>query len=152
VSASAIPGGEVLIADTSVWRRADRLPEGLREDWERAVQNNDIASSPVVLCELLYRSKDNAAYFRRWLTAFQALSRYLIPDRRVWALAVEAYTELRDRSELAGASLTDVVLAATATRHNGLPVLHYDRDFERLAELSCMDFEPRQILPPSDLS
>jgi predicted nucleic acid-binding protein len=140
-------GGDVLLADTSVWRRADRLPADKKDEWDRALANNQIASSPVVLFELLYRSKDNREYFRRWREAFEALYRYLIPDRQVWALATDAYVELQQRGQLAGTSLTDIVLAATATRHT-LPLLHYNHDYNRLAALSCMDFEARPILPP----
>jgi predicted nucleic acid-binding protein len=147
VNASAPFGGDVLIADTSVWRRADRLPEEKKREWLTAIDNNQIASLPLVLFELLYRSRNNPGYFHRWRQDFEALSRYLIPDGRVWAIAVQAYDELRAASQLEGTSLTDVVVAASATRHT-LPVLHYDKDFPRLAELECMDFEPRQILPP----
>jgi predicted nucleic acid-binding protein len=140
-------GGDVLLADTSVWRRADRLPGDTKNEWDRALVNNQIASSPVVLFELLYRSRNNREYFHRWRVAFEGLYRYLIPDRQVWAIAREAYVELQDGSQLEGTSLTDIVFAATATRHT-IPVLHYDRDFNRLATLECMDFEARQILPP----
>lgn len=146
MSAAAPFGGDVLIADTSVWRRADRLPDGLKDDWQRAVANNQIASSPVVLIELLYRSRHSSPHFQRWRQTFAALSRYFVPDRRIWQIVVEAYTELATASELEGMSLTDAVLAATATHHQ-YPVLHLDQDYERLAALDCMDFEPRRILP-----
>lgn len=139
-------GGDVLIADTSVWRRADRLPDDVKDEWERAVTNNQIASSPVVFVELLYRSRNSPSHFQRWRETFGALSRYLVPDLRIWQIVVEAYAELAAASELEGMSLTDAVLAATATHHH-YPVLHLDQDYDRLAALDCMDFQPRRILP-----
>jgi predicted nucleic acid-binding protein len=147
VSTSPPFGGDVLLADTSVWRRADRLPDNVKDEWLRAVAGNQIASSPVVLVELLYRSKDSSEHFTRWRKTFAGLSRYLVPDRHVWDLVLDAYVELQATRQLAGISLTDAIVAATATRHS-LPVLHYDRDYERIAALNCMDFVPRRILPP----
>lgn len=96
--------------------------------------------------ELLYRSRNSPSHFRRWRETFGALSRYLVPDRRIWQLVVEAYGELAAASALEGMGLTDAVLAATATHHQH-PVLHLDRDYDRLAALDCMDFQPRRIVP-----
>jgi predicted nucleic acid-binding protein len=144
-----VPFGGVVLADTSVWRRADKLDGSKRSEWVQAVAQNQVASSPVILFELLYRSRHNADYFNRWRKAFAGLSRYLLPDRHVWGTAQAAYVELQDKSELDGMSLTDVVVAATATRHT-IPVLHVDKDYDRLAELDCMNFEPKRLLPKGD--
>jgi predicted nucleic acid-binding protein len=148
--APALPfGGDVVLADTSVWRRADKLDKPKQDEWVQAVAQNQVAASPVVLFELLYRSKNNPTYFHAWRKAFAALSRYLLPDRHVWTTAEDAYVELQAKSELNGMSLTDVVVAATATRHD-LPVLHVDKDYDRLAKLDCMDFEPRRLFPKGE--
>lgn len=142
-------GGDVVLADTSVWRRADRLDKAKQDEWLQAVRQNQVAASPVILFELLHRSRNHPAYFEKWRATFAALSRYLLPDRHVWKTAEAAYVELQAKSELDGTSLTDVVVAATATRHD-IPVLHLDKDYERLAKLKCMDFRPLRLLPKGD--
>lgn len=139
----------MVLADTSVWRRADKLDKAKQQEWVHAVAQNQVAASPVVLFELLYRSRNHPEYFKKWRATFAALSRYLLPDRHVWNTAVAAYVELHAKSELDGMSLTDVVVAATATRHN-IPVLHLDKDYERLAKLTCMNFQPLRLLPKGD--
>lgn len=140
-------GGDVLIADTSVWRRADRLPNEVRQAWLRALDNEQIATTPPIVAELLYRAAEvSPAEFRRWDERLRALRRNLIPDRSIWAIAFDAYRELAEGSQLLGKSLTDTLVAATATWH-GLGVLTYDRDYDQLSALSCMNFDSRWIVP-----
>jgi predicted nucleic acid-binding protein len=150
VSVSAPFGGDVLIADTSVWRWADRFPAALENEWLRAIANQQIATLHVILFELLYRSRNNATYFNDWLQAFSALYRVLVPDRGAWNFALEVYVELQAANALQGKSLTDILVAATAATTN-TPVLHYDRDYAALAALNCLDFEERSVAPPGSL-
>jgi predicted nucleic acid-binding protein len=151
VNVAAPFGGDVLIADTSCWRWADRFPPALRAEWDQAIANQQIATLHVVLFELLYRSRNHAGYFQRWLTAFQALYRVLVPDRGAWNFALEAYVELQQASQLEGKSLVDILIAATAARTN-LPVLHYDRDYPALATLQSLDFNHRPIAASGSLT
>ncbi len=49
--------------------------------------------------------------------------------------AVDIQALLARRSEHRGVSLPDLVIAATAERHD-LAILHYDRDFDRVATVT----------------
>ncbi len=148
MSDSAPFDGDVLLADTSVWRRADRLPPDVALQWERALANNRIATSPVVTFEVLYRAAQiNLATFERWREHLNQMRRVLVPDASVWALAQEAYDELARSSQLMGKSMTDIVVAATATCEP-IPVLHIDKDYEALQALDCLSFEARRLVPP----
>lgn len=140
--------GDVVLADSSAWLRADRLPESLRSEWVDAVAGNRIATSPVIKFELLYaaarRGRDQ---FQAWLASLEGLGRNLIPDRNDWTVASAAYVELEGRGQLAGVSMTDILVAATASR-TSIPVLHVDKDYQRLQALPCMNFDARRLLPP----
>jgi predicted nucleic acid-binding protein len=147
VSAPAPYGGDVVIADTSVWRRADRLPAAVKDEFERALVNQQIATSPVIVCELLYYARRDLARFHQWYERLSAISRNFVPDQPTWSFVTEAYVELAAANQLTGVSLTDIVVAATATRQIAFPVLHLDKDYERLRALSCLSFEARRIVP-----
>ncbi len=140
-------GGDVLLADTSVWRRSDRLPEAVAGRWQFALENNRIALSPVVAFEVLFRAAQvNLETFERWRAHLDRVRRVVIPDASVWATAQQAYDELARRGELAGKSMTDIVVAATATEKT-IPVLHIDKDYEALQALRCLDFDARRLVP-----
>lgn len=55
-----------------------------------------------------------------------------MPDE-VWDRLLEVQRELARRSALRAVTIGDLLVAATAERH-GLTVVHYDRDFELIAE------------------
>lgn len=56
------------------------------------------------------------------------------PDE-VWTRALELQGALSERGLLRAVRFPDLIIAATAERH-GVTVLHYDDDFDRLAEVS----------------
>lgn len=147
MSATAPFGGDVLIADTSVWLRADTFPDPLKDEWARALTNNQIATTPVVVFELFYRARNNREKFQRWREAMDHVRRLLVPDGSVWALMREAYVELIEGSQFGNLPLTDILNAATATQTR-FPILHVDKDYARLAQLSCLNFEERRLPVP----
>jgi predicted nucleic acid-binding protein len=137
----------VLLVDTSVWRHADRLPERLKLEWATALINNRVATSPVVVFELLHAAAHSGRLqFEAWHARVEGLTRNYAPDKRDWDVATRACVELQQRGDLLGVALTDIVVAATASRVN-LPVLHLDGDYDRLELLECMHFEARRIVP-----
>jgi predicted nucleic acid-binding protein len=144
--------GDVLLADTSIWRRADKLPPDIGAQWERALVNNRIATSPLVEFEVLFRAAQvDLDTFENWRERLGRIRRVLVPDASVWSLAQEAYDELARGGQLAGKSMTDIVVAATA-RRVPIPVLHVDKDYPALQSLECLDFEARRLNVPSRLS
>ncbi len=110
-----------------------------------------IATSPAVVFELLYHVRLDRPEFDEWRELLGSIQRYLLPDRSVWALAVEAYTELAHSSQLTGKSMTDILVAATAVRCT-IPVLHIDKDYQHLAGLRCFAglLEVRRLVPAGD--
>lgn len=60
---------------------------------------------------------------------------YPPPLRRQVRRALEVQAMLAERSQHRGASIPDLLIAACAEQ-TGLTVLHYDRDFERIAKLT----------------
>ena len=70
------------------------------------------------------------------------------PDE-VWARALELQRALSERGLLRTVKFPDLIIAATAERH-GVTVLHYDDDFDRLADVSGVRAEwvvPRGSVP-----
>jgi predicted nucleic acid-binding protein len=57
-----------------------------------------------------------------------------MPDE-VWDRALEIQRELSRRGQLRSGKLPDLLVAATAERHD-VTVLHYDGDFDRIADIT----------------
>ena len=57
-----------------------------------------------------------------------------MPDQ-VWDRALEVQQELSRTGRLRSAKIPDLLVAATAERH-GVTVIHYDTDFDRIAEIT----------------
>lgn len=128
MNATAPFGGDVLIADTSVWLRADRFPEPLKDEWTRALMNDQIATTPFVVFELFYRARNSRQRFERWRATLDGLRRVLIPDGSVYSLAREAYVADRDESVRRHAtrrhsqrSHSNVYPLPRSSRRQGLP-------------------------------
>ncbi|MEQ4208404.1 PIN domain-containing protein [Actinopolymorpha sp. B9G3] len=66
-----------------------------------------------------------------------------MPDE-VWDRAIEVRGSLAGRGQHRAASIPDLLLASTAERH-GATVLHYDADFDLIAEVTR---QPTQWVVP----
>ena len=138
-------GGGVFIADTSAWTRW-RHPV-VSDEWTRAYESQQIAASPIVAIELVYSARDAVA-FDAVDSELSALRQIPI-TRATTKAALAALRELAHRRPLAHRiPLPDVLIAASA-QDAGVGVLHYDRHYDRLAEV--MSFESRWIAPPGSL-
>src|SRR5437868_943837 len=99
-----------------------------------------IRSGVLALCtftalEVLYTSRNSAEYQRD----LDRLSRMHLLDLCDARAAVDLQRRLAQRG-WHRTPIPDVVIAATAAEH-GLTVLHYDSDYERLAETAGVDHE-----------
>ena len=131
---SEIWSGEGLVlADTSAWIVARRIPRA-RELFLAAVERADVAWCWPVRYELMVDARGSAS--------INALDRTL---ERLREIAVDRAVQrgvLSAMRELAGGGshgahrlpLADLTVAVAA-QQSGLPVLHYDQHFERLADL-----------------
>jgi len=72
-------------------------------------------------------------------------------DDRVWRLALATQVELGKVTErFHRRPPIDYLIAATA-HHHGLGVLHYDHDYDLIAEHSGLEFESRWVAEPGSL-
>jgi predicted nucleic acid-binding protein len=93
-----------------------------------------VSMCPVTELEALYSARDVTEYeagAQRFRIAFPWVP---VPDR-AWDRAAEVQRALARRGRHRAASLPDLLIAATAEHHR-LVVLHYDRDFETIAEVT----------------
>jgi predicted nucleic acid-binding protein len=122
----------MILVDTSVWieifRRPSRFELGSVADLDEVV-----TCLPVIQEVLQGFSQEHA--FRVAREAMFALPILESPlTRDVFEEAAQLYRTAR-RSGITIRSGVDCVIATCAIRH-GIPVLHYDRDFKHLAQVS----------------
>ena len=131
------------VADTSAWatRHRDR---GLEEDFNDRVEDGEIATCEMVVCELLVSARTGAE-FRLQRRLYESIPWAAI-DSSVWSRALDVFQALADRAPLhhRQVRIADALIAAAAERA-GLPVLHYDRHFETIAAVTG---QPVRALAP----
>jgi predicted nucleic acid-binding protein len=71
---------------------------------------------------------------------------YLTTPDEVWERAWQVQEQLCSRSLHRSVKVPDLIIAAVA-EHHGLAVLHYDHDFDRIAEITGQPVE--WVVPPS---
>jgi predicted nucleic acid-binding protein len=129
------------LADKSALTRRDTRPE-VRDVLEPLLVAGEIATCGIVDLELLYSASSRATY-RSLAEALRGMPRVELEEVSV-RRAMEIQAMLAERSQHRSVPLPDLLVAACAERA-GLVVLHYDADFDRIAELSGQ--EVRWIVP-----
>lgn len=123
------------LADTSAWGSRQRLSPEQRAELKRRIEGGEVATCAAVKHELLYSAR-NLEDFRERRAVIGALPHCPI-GREEWERALDVYELLAARG---GAHQREVpfndLLVAAAAEAAGLPVLHYDRHFERIAEVT----------------
>lgn len=145
-SGSKSTWGELpLVVDTSAWARASHPL--VREPWKEALLSRRLRISPAVRFEILLSARDG--------DAFDTLAELLDAvhtaplDSSVIRAAEFAMRTLSHRS--AGAHRVPIVdyLVAAAAQQLGAAVIHYDTDYDTLAEF--MEFESIWLAPAGTL-
>lgn len=132
----------VLIADTSVWidyLNATGSAEGRR--LRRAISDREVVVVDPVLLEVMAGARRDAVTRTQRLLEAQHLE--ALSPKLDWLDAATIYRGLRWRG-VTIRSQVDALIAAAAIRL-GLPVLHRDRDFGRIAEHTAL-----QLVRPDD--
>ena len=138
-------GGSVLLVDKSANARA--MHPLVRDRWVRALRAGQLASCTVSTLELLYSARSRTEIDD--LLADQALLRDVPITVSVQRTAIAAVRDLAGVASLDHrVPLPDLLLAAAA-QEAGIGVLHYDRHFDRLAEV--LTFESVWLAPPGAL-
>ena len=123
------------LADTSVWTNRHLLPPETAGTFESEVASGGVASCDAVKAELLYSTK-SAAHFRSRRARLAALP-FCPIGADEWTRALDISELLAERGGMhhRQVGLNDLLIAAAAEAA-GVPVLHYDRHFERIAEVT----------------
>jgi predicted nucleic acid-binding protein len=122
------------LADTSAWSVRHR-DSALEEEFEKSVRVGSIASCTAVRAELLRSTRDAAEF----ATTRAGLAR--LPDcpiePREWERAMDVMETFARRGPLHHRQVpfSDLLVAAAAETA-GVSVLHYDRHFELIAEVT----------------
>jgi predicted nucleic acid-binding protein len=125
----------VLLVDTSVWIEVFRKPSRLR--LEDVIDFDDVVTCLPIVQEVLQGFRDERA-FQVAREAMHALPTVASPlTRPMFDQAVDLYRGAR-RAGLTIRSGVDCLIAACAIGHS-LTVLHRDRDFDVLAQISPLE-------------
>ncbi|MGH9041690.1 MAG: PIN domain nuclease [Acidimicrobiia bacterium] len=122
----------VYLADKSALTHAESRPE-VREVVEPLLLAGRIATCGIVDLELLFSAPDPATY-TELARVLRALPRVPVTDDAV-DRALEVQGALAARSQHRSVPLPDLLVAACAELA-GLTVLHYDADYDRIAEVT----------------
>jgi predicted nucleic acid-binding protein len=133
------PLSRTLLLDNSAWVRlaAPALPHARSTELADALEAGQIATCLPFLLEAGYSARD-ARDHDALLDELSALPRFAIDDE-VERRAIDAQRQLA-RAGHHRLPPVDLLLAALADRH-GLGVLHYDHDYDVLANRTDLEFE-----------
>jgi predicted nucleic acid-binding protein len=123
----------VELADTSVWARK---AHPLVRDWfAAAIEKGEIAGCDMIGLELLHSAR-NPAEFALIEDGLRGLP-WVEPHAADWLRAREVYRVLGGRPGMTQRSVKhpDLLIAAAAERA-GLTLVHYDADYDAIAEIT----------------
>ncbi|MGB5880687.1 MAG: PIN domain-containing protein [Thermoanaerobaculia bacterium] len=125
----------MILVDTSVWIEFFRQSSDL--DLEAVVDLEEVVTCLPVLQEVLQGFDDQRAYHlaREAMLAFPMVESPI--SEEVFQLAIDLYRSAR-RAGLTVRSSVNCLISACALR-SSLTVLHRDRDFDSLAQISPLD-------------
>src|SRR5205085_3163130 len=129
------------------WTRA--VGGEARAAFDEDVVDGEIATCDMVALELLYSAR-NATEFTSLRGELDALPNCPIGIGQ-WKRALEVYEQLARKGGLHHRAVRhpDLLIAAAAEA-SGIPVLHYDEDYDRVAEITGQ--EVRWLAPRGSLS
>ncbi len=137
--------GRDYIADKSALVRINRLPAGVRSEWERAVDLGQVRTTEIVKLEVLYSAQGQEQFeeLEEELSGFT-----IVPTTQsVCSAAITAMRELVPKGpRYHRVDPPDALIAAAAQDAGGIGVLHYCHHYDRLTEV--LNFESRWIVSP----
>jgi predicted nucleic acid-binding protein len=140
----------LLLLDNSAWARvvAGLLPREAADAVADKLEARELAICLPFLLEAGY-SATAAADHRAMMEDFDRLYPRVALTATTEALAVRAQGELAARGHHRMAPV-DLMIAACA-HEAGMGVLHYDRDYDRIAEMTALSFESVWVAPAGSL-
>jgi len=120
------------LVDKSALARWERPP--MRAVLAPLIEHGLVVTCGIVELEMLYSARDKADY--RTIKADRRAAYEWLPTEDVdLRRALEVQEALASRGQLRAVSLPDLLIAAVAERHR-VCVLHYDADYELLADVT----------------
>ena len=140
----------MLLLDNSAWARLESvsLPDARRHDVAHMIEGGELAVCAPFLLEAGYSAR-SAADHDDLLGDLLTLPRLRI-DIEVEEAALAAQRDLARRGHHRSASPADLLIAACA-HTNGAGVLHYDRDYDVLVQLTGLVFDSQWLAPAGAL-
>lgn len=138
---------EGLLVDTSALVRLLRAGDAA-DAWRSQISAGLVALCSVVELELMWTARnaaDRALRQRRLQESFT----WVPTPNRVFERALAVQGLLTDRGQHRSAGALDLLVAATAEL-SALTLLHYDRDFETVAEVTGQP--TRWVAPPGSIA
>ena len=129
------------LADKSAVARVHVPPVGAR--LLPLIQAGLVGTCGIVELEVLFSARSHEEYGAVSAERRNGIEWLPMPDE-VWSRALDLQHDLSARGRLRSVRFADLLIAATAERH-GVTVLHYDRDFDLLAEVS--DLRAEWVVP-----
>jgi predicted nucleic acid-binding protein len=125
----------VVLADTSAWAWTRIFGGDLRRDFDNDLLDGQVAICDMVRLELLH-STQNAGEFQTLRHDLSALPNCPISIEQ-WERALEVYEQLALHGGLHHRAVKhpDLLIAAAAEAV-GIAVLHYNEDYDRIAEIT----------------
>jgi len=117
------------LADTSAWNRSTFVADL----WQELLERGELFLCIPVRLELLFSARDRREY-HALADELDGLP-VLALDVTSAALASRTLEMLADRSQHRGPRPIDLLIAAIAERHTAV-LLHYDRHFDRIAQVT----------------
>ena len=122
-----------VLVDTSAWGRAQTKPQvalKLRE-WFKA---RTPYTCPVLDLEILYSARGTSEYLE-WQKRRRATFVNIPLSKAVGDRALEVQSILATKGHLRATSLPDLLIAACAEQV-GATILHYDQDYDHIADIT----------------
>ncbi|HMQ25393.1 MAG TPA: PIN domain nuclease [Acidimicrobiales bacterium] len=129
------------LADKSAVARVHLPPVGAR--LLPLIQSGLVGTCGIVECEVRFSARSHEEYEAVAAERRDGFEWLPMPDE-VWSRTLELQRALSARGRLRSVRFPDLLIAATAERH-GVTLLHYDRDFDALAEVS--DLRAEWVVP-----
>jgi predicted nucleic acid-binding protein len=127
----------VYLADTSTYVLRERF-EPVRRRTDPLLLAGTLAVCQVAALEMLNNAPGPRQYEELWAVLHS--QRWIDVDTRTMNRAMEVHRTLAGRSRHRHFALPDLIIAAAAEL-NGATVLHYDQDYDRIAEVTGQPVE-----------
>jgi predicted nucleic acid-binding protein len=129
--------GVIYLPDTTVYVLRARHPV-VGERVERLLAQGRLAACQMTAMEYLNNAQTPKAYEAVWTALHE--QRWMDVSPQAMDRAMDVHHQLAGTSQHRNFSLPDLIIAATAEVH-GATVLHYDADYDRIAEITGQPVE-----------